>query len=69
MFSIFTPAFTFKNRIGSQSESITSYVTGSDKLLVPGKVIASNNIAQGSMTLPIEPKKIFGKPDIVQVGV
>ncbi|XP_044751516.1 zinc finger protein 426 [Coccinella septempunctata] len=69
MFSIFTPAFTFKNRGASPSESITSYVTGSDKLLVPGKVIASNNIAQGSMTLPIEPAKLFGKPDIVQVSV
>ncbi|KAK9870633.1 hypothetical protein WA026_008195 [Henosepilachna vigintioctopunctata] len=71
MFSIFTSGFTLKNRPmnASQSETITSFVTGSDKLLVPGRVIASNNIAQGSMSLPIEYTKLSGKPDVVQVSV
>ncbi|KAL3281301.1 hypothetical protein HHI36_004512 [Cryptolaemus montrouzieri] len=71
MFSIFTPGFTLKNRgnVLGLSESITSYVTGSDKLLVPGRVIASNNITQGSLSLPIDASKLSGKPDVVQVSV
>lgn len=49
------------------SEQLLRYVTGSSKLLVPGRVSAANSIPQGAMSIPIAPSQLRGQPDIVQV--
>ncbi|RZC38108.1 zinc finger protein 560 [Asbolus verrucosus] len=52
----------------SSPESITSFVTGSSKLLVPGKVTAFSTIPQGAVSAAIEPAQLLGQPDIVQIS-
>lgn len=47
---------------------LISHVTGSSKLLVPGRVTAATSIPQGAMSVAIEPNHLRGQPDIVQVG-
>lgn len=42
-------------------------ITDSSKLLVPGKVISSTVIPQGSLSMPIRPDSLHGKSPRVQV--
>lgn len=49
------------------SEVTLSDVTGSSELLVPGRVVSSNHIPQGAMSMPIEPTTLKGLPHVVQV--
>ncbi|KAK4879169.1 hypothetical protein RN001_007315 [Aquatica leii] len=44
-------------------------LTGSAKLLVPGRATAATNIPQGAVTSPIEPRLLTGNSDIVQILV
>ncbi|KAF2892616.1 hypothetical protein ILUMI_13556 [Ignelater luminosus] len=41
-------------------------VTGSTKLLVPGRATAATSIPQGAITSPIEPELLRGRSDVVQ---
>lgn len=51
----------------TSNEQLMSHVTGSSKLLVPGRVTAATSIPQGAMSIPIEPSLLRGQLDIVQV--
>ncbi|KAG5862351.1 hypothetical protein JTB14_014398 [Gonioctena quinquepunctata] len=55
--------------ISVASGNISSFVTGSSELLVPGRVTAVSSIPQGSMTVPIEPAMLLGEPDVQQISV
>ncbi|KAI4464953.1 hypothetical protein MML48_3g00007039 [Holotrichia oblita] len=50
-------------------EVITGDVTGSSKLLVPGRVTATTSIPQGAMSMPIKADKLRGQPDVMQISV
>ncbi|KAJ8943376.1 hypothetical protein NQ318_002609 [Aromia moschata] len=58
-----------RNSSSSSSGIISSYVTGSSKLLVPGRVTATTSIPQGSMSTAIEPTLLLGQPDVQQISV
>lgn len=45
-----------------------SFVTGTNELMVPGRVTSSCAIPQGSTTEVIEAKSLRGQPDISQVS-
>ncbi|CAH0556841.1 unnamed protein product [Brassicogethes aeneus] len=57
------------NSAPASSGAIASYVTGSSKLLVPGRVTAATKIAQGAMTIPVDPMHLLGQPDVQQISV
>lgn len=44
-----------------------SDLTGSSKLLVPGRVISSTYISHGALSMPIEARNLRGDPPVVQV--
>lgn len=44
-------------------------LTGSTKLLVPGRATAATSIPQGAITSPIEPELLRGHSDVVQVTI
>ncbi|XP_063913847.1 zinc finger protein 64 isoform X1 [Zophobas morio] len=69
MFPIVPQNFEVKNYSISSPELITSFVTGSSKLLVPGKVTAFSSIPQGTISAPIEAGELVGQPDVVQISV
>lgn len=56
------------NGCGSSSSVLASYVTGASHLLVPGRVTAVGNIAQGTLSSVIDPENLVGQPDVQQVG-
>jgi hypothetical protein len=68
MFPIVPQNFDVKSHNFSSPEVITSFVTGSSKLLVPGKVTAFTTIPQGAVSAPIEAAQLLGQPDVVQVS-
>ncbi|XP_044267570.1 zinc finger protein 560 [Tribolium madens] len=68
MFPIVPQNFEFRNHSFSSPELITSFVTGSSKLLVPGKVTASGAIPQGAVSAPIEAAQLVGQSDVVQIS-
>lgn len=56
-----------RGNCSATSGIISSYVTGSSKLLVPGRVTAASGIPQGALSGAIEPGLLLGQPDIQQV--
>lgn len=53
--------------ITTTCEITTGDVTGSSKLLVPGRVTSATKIPQGAMSMPIKAEKLRGQPDVMQV--
>lgn len=45
-----------------------SFVTGSNELMVPGRVTSSCAIPQGAISEVIEAKSLRGQPDVSQVS-
>ncbi|GJQ67583.1 hypothetical protein Trydic_g8389 [Trypoxylus dichotomus] len=44
-------------------------ITGSSKLLVPGRVTSATSIPQGAMSMPIKAENLRGQPDVMQISV
>ncbi|XP_023310486.1 zinc finger protein 226 [Anoplophora glabripennis] len=58
-----------RSNCSATSGIISTYVTGSSKLLVPGRVTAATGIPQGALSDAIEPALLLGQPDIQQISV
>lgn len=67
MFPIVPQNFEIRKHSFSGTKLISSFVSGSSKLLVPGKVTASSNISQGAVSAPIEALLLLGPTEVVQV--
>lgn len=67
MFPIVPQNYEISYRCFLSPDVITSFVTGSSKLLVPGKVTAFCAIPQGATSAPIDAEQLLGQPDVVQV--
>lgn len=45
-----------------------SFITGSNELMVPGRVTTCCSIPQGAISEVIEPRSLLGEVDVSQVG-
>lgn len=46
-----------------------SFITGSNELMVPGRVTTSCAIPQGAISEVIKPQSVAGQVDVSQVGI
>lgn len=65
--------YVSSNKLNTRSSALCEItagdVTGSSKLLVPGRVTSATSIPQGAMSMPIQAEKLRGQPDVMQVSL